>query len=169
MGYNKDGEQVEVTAYKHPIHDNEALFIQEMPDSDEVVYRILDCCGDNNHYDDLGTALNEFLGVIGEHMWMDSLGYNQHTNRDIWIKKSEVAPCIQNAKRDCPKCPICPIAPKCPPPPCGCGTKVKEKVIIPDDSPLYDKIKGQNKGPFYGPEPRVPYDKIPRVPVGFSF
>ena len=85
MGYNKDGEQVEVTAYRHPIHDNEALFIQEMPDSDEIVYRILDCCGDNNHYDDLGTALNEFLGVVGEHMWIDSLSYNQHTNRDIWI------------------------------------------------------------------------------------
>lgn len=89
MGYNKDGESIKVTAYKHPYHHNEALFVQEVDYQDQPIYRILDCYGDSHHFSTLEDALAEFLGLEGQLMWMDALAAGHHNSSDIWIQDTK--------------------------------------------------------------------------------
>jgi predicted RNase H-like nuclease (RuvC/YqgF family) len=84
IGCSKSGERVEVTAYKHPTHNNEALFVEEM-DEVGVVYRIQDCYGDSTLFQNLGDALVEFLGLEGQYMWLDSLAAGHHRESNIWM------------------------------------------------------------------------------------
>ena len=58
-------------AYRHPEHNNEALFRHE------DCWMILDSCGDICTFETLEEALKEFLCPIGHQMWFESLVYNQ--------------------------------------------------------------------------------------------
>ncbi len=74
-------------AYKHPLHNNEALYLSD--NLEKVPHLMKDCYGDWYSYPTLEEALENFLSPCGHHQWIEALAYGHHNSRSIWVEKKK--------------------------------------------------------------------------------
>lgn len=72
-------------AYKHPSHNNEALYLSD--NLEKAPHFIRDFYSDLYAYTTLEEALENFLSPSGHHQWIDGLASGHHNGRSIWVEK----------------------------------------------------------------------------------